>query len=173
MNRAIPFVHTGSPSPPEAHCHALPSPASSRPDAYDGTHQSGSLPIQLSATSQASFALASKLCSCPLSQPSQPLPPRSLLFHYLPSFPPPSFAPLSHRQVEARNAFEGYVYSLRTSVAEDRVQSAMSEDDKTAMNTAIDDALKWLDDNQVARARDMYPLLARIVSGTYHSPSCT
>jgi len=58
-------------------------------------------------------------------------------------------------KVESRNAFEGYVYSLRNSVAEPKTQEALEEADKVSLNEAIDSALAWLDDNQSAE-KDEY-----------------
>ena len=53
-------------------------------------------------------------------------------------------------KVEGRNAFEGYVYSLRTSASEASVQEALTGEDKTALRQAIDAALAWLDENTSA-----------------------
>jgi L1 cell adhesion molecule like protein len=57
-------------------------------------------------------------------------------------------------KVEARNAFEGYVYSLRSSVQEQKMQDALSEEDKTALSEAIAAALAWLDENQSAEKEE-------------------
>merc|ERR1712146_404942 len=53
-------------------------------------------------------------------------------------------------KVEARNAFESYVFSLRNTVEEKGMQEALADDDKSALKEAIDAALLWLDDNQAA-----------------------
>jgi len=53
-------------------------------------------------------------------------------------------------KVEARNAFEGYVFSLKNSVEEKQLAEKLSEEDKAALKEAIDSALGWLDDNQNA-----------------------
>ena len=53
-------------------------------------------------------------------------------------------------KVEARNALESYVYSLKNKLDEDGMRQAMGEEDAASLTTAIDDALSWLDDNQSA-----------------------
>ena len=58
-------------------------------------------------------------------------------------------------KVEARNAFESYTFSLRTTLDESRMQEILSEEDKSALKAAIDAALAWLDDNQAAE-KDEY-----------------
>lgn len=57
-------------------------------------------------------------------------------------------------QVEARNAFESYAYSLRNSMDEG-LGAKLSEGDKTTLSEAITSALAWLDDNQSAEKEEM------------------
>ena len=52
--------------------------------------------------------------------------------------------------MEARNAFESYVYSLRNKMDEEAFAAALEEEDKAALKEAVDGALSWLDENQSA-----------------------
>ncbi|KOO30178.1 heat shock protein hss1 [Chrysochromulina tobinii] len=56
-------------------------------------------------------------------------------------------------KVEARNALESYVFSLKNSLT--GLEKPLGETDYATLKTAIDDALKWLEDNQAAE-KDEY-----------------
>jgi len=58
-------------------------------------------------------------------------------------------------KVEARNAFETYVFSLRNSIDEAGFKANVGEDEHATLKAAVDAALKWLDDNQAAE-KDEY-----------------
>jgi L1 cell adhesion molecule like protein len=52
------------------------------------------------------------------------------------------------KRVEAKNKLESYCYQTKTSVVDDeKMKTALGDDFDTVKNT-VDDALKWLDDNQ-------------------------
>lgn len=54
-------------------------------------------------------------------------------------------------RVEARNELESYAYSLKNQIADkDKLGAKLSESDKTKLEEAIDDKIKWLDSNQDA-----------------------
>lgn len=53
---------------------------------------------------------------------------------------------LLKKKVEARNSLEGYVYSLKAQVADkEKLGGKLSEDDKEAITTAVDEAIEWLE----------------------------
>merc|ERR1712146_93212 len=56
-------------------------------------------------------------------------------------------------KVEAKNALENYCYSMKNTLDDEKVKDKISEDDKKKANDAIDDALKWLEGNQMPRRR--------------------
>ena len=56
-------------------------------------------------------------------------------------------------KVEARNALESYVFSLKNSLT--GLEKPLGETDYATLKTAIDDALTWLEDNQAAE-KDEY-----------------
>jgi len=53
--------------------------------------------------------------------------------------------------VDARNAFEGYAYSMKQQISDDdKLGTKISEDDKKTINDAVTEALKWLDEHTEA-----------------------
>merc|ERR1712129_394641 len=50
------------------------------------------------------------------------------------------------------NGLENYCFSLRNSLNEEKLKDKIPADDKTKIDSMIEDALKWLDDNQEAEA---------------------
>merc|ERR1712137_316975 len=57
-------------------------------------------------------------------------------------------------RIEAKNGLENYCYSLKTSIDSDEVKDKIPEDDKKALEDAIDDAVKWLDANPTAEKEE-------------------
>jgi len=57
-------------------------------------------------------------------------------------------------KVEARNAFESYVYSLRNTLDDKAVTEALSDEDSETLKAALSSALAWLDDNQSAEREE-------------------
>jgi len=53
-------------------------------------------------------------------------------------------------KVEARNAYESYVYSLKNRIEEPEIKEALGDADYQMLKDKIDAALAWLDDNQAA-----------------------
>ncbi|XP_034235350.1 endoplasmic reticulum chaperone BiP [Thrips palmi] len=52
-------------------------------------------------------------------------------------------------RVEARNELESYAYSLKNQLADkDKLGAKLSDSDKTKMEEAIEEKIKWLDENQ-------------------------
>jgi len=60
------------------------------------------------------------------------------------------------QKVDARNAFEGYCYSLKNSLQdEDKgIPDKISEEEQESLEEAIKDALEWLGDNEEAEKED-------------------
>jgi heat shock protein 1/8 len=50
-------------------------------------------------------------------------------------------------KVEAKNGLENYTYSLRSSLRDEKVASALGESDKKIVEDAVEDAIKWLEAN--------------------------
>merc|ERR1712070_814000 len=51
-------------------------------------------------------------------------------------------------RIEAKNGLENYCYSLKSSISSDEVKDKIPAEDKAALETAIEDTIKWLDANQ-------------------------
>jgi L1 cell adhesion molecule like protein len=58
-------------------------------------------------------------------------------------------------RIEAKNGLENYAYSLRNTTRDENIASKLSAEDKSALEKAIDDAISWLDANQMAN-KDEY-----------------
>merc|ERR1712119_279355 len=57
-----------------------------------------------------------------------------------------------HKQrVDAKNGLENYVYSIRNTINDPKLEGKIPDDDKAAITKIVDEAVKWLDTNQTAR----------------------
>ncbi|CAK0783975.1 70-kilodalton heat shock protein [Coccomyxa viridis] len=56
------------------------------------------------------------------------------------------------KKVEAKNALENYAYQLRNTIRDEKVASKLSPEDKERIEKAVDEAIAWLDSNQLAEA---------------------
>merc|ERR1712137_210826 len=57
-------------------------------------------------------------------------------------------------RIEAKNALENYCFSLKSSISGEEMQNKMRESDKSMLESKIDDAIKWLDENQNAEIEE-------------------
>ena len=57
-------------------------------------------------------------------------------------------------RIEAKNGLENYCYSLKSSIGSDEVKDKIPADDKTALESAIEDTIKWLDSNPSAEKEE-------------------
>ncbi|KAJ8543787.1 hypothetical protein K7X08_025405 [Anisodus acutangulus] len=56
------------------------------------------------------------------------------------------------KKVEAKNALENYAYNMRNTIKDDKISSQLPAADKKKIEDEIDEAIKWLDSNQLAEA---------------------
>ncbi|XP_027348774.1 heat shock cognate 70 kDa protein 2 isoform X1 [Abrus precatorius] len=56
------------------------------------------------------------------------------------------------KKVEAKNALENYAYNMRNTIKDDKIASKLPADDKKKIEDAIEQAIQWLDGNQLAEA---------------------
>merc|ERR1719487_203701 len=61
---------------------------------------------------------------------------------------------LSKEEVEAKNGLENYCYSMKNTLGDDKLKDKLSADDKEKAEKAIDDALAWLESNQLAEKEE-------------------
>merc|ERR1712127_1071487 len=71
---------------------------------------------------------------------------------------------LSQEKIEARNALENYVYSMKNTLSdgEKGVADKIGDEDKEAVEKAIEEANEWLDDNQDAEKEDFEEKLKEV-----------
>nr|XP_023015281.1 heat shock 70 kDa protein cognate 3 isoform X3 [Leptinotarsa decemlineata] len=85
-------------------------------------------------------------------------------------------------RVEARNELESYAYSLKNQIGDkEKLGAKLSDDEKTKMEEAIDEKIKWLEDNQDTEAEDykkqkkeledvVQPIIAKLYQGAGGAP---
>lgn len=85
-------------------------------------------------------------------------------------------------RVEARNELESYAYSLKNQLQDkDKLGSKLSDDEKTKMEEAIDEKIKWLEDNQDTDSEEykkqkkeledvVQPIIAKLYQGQGGAP---
>ncbi|KAL7229676.1 hypothetical protein ACSBR2_008226 [Camellia fascicularis] len=56
------------------------------------------------------------------------------------------------KKVEAKNALENYAYNMRNTIKDEKISTKLSPADKKKIKDAIDQAIHWLDANQLAEA---------------------
>ncbi|OJA13727.1 hypothetical protein AZE42_02960, partial [Rhizopogon vesiculosus] len=84
-------------------------------------------------------------------------------------------------RVQAKNAFETYVYNLRNSINEEKLADKFDAADKAKLESAINEAISWLDASQEA-SKDEYesrqkelegianPIMQKLYSGAGGAP---
>ncbi|ELR12370.1 heat shock protein ssa1, putative [Acanthamoeba castellanii str. Neff] len=58
-------------------------------------------------------------------------------------------------KVEAKNALENYAYTMRNTMRDDNVASKLAPEDKSKIEHATDDTIKWLEANQTAEKDEL------------------
>ncbi|KAJ0021637.1 hypothetical protein Pint_32349 [Pistacia integerrima] len=56
------------------------------------------------------------------------------------------------RKVEAKNALENYAYNMRNTIKDEKISAKLPAADKKKIEDSIDEAIHWLDGNQLAEA---------------------
>lgn len=80
------------------------------------------------------------------------------------------------KKVEAKNALENYTYNMRNTIKDEKISAKLSPADKKRIEDAIDQAISWLDGNQLAEADEFKdkmkelegicnPIIARMYQG--------
>merc|ERR1719245_1476678 len=57
-------------------------------------------------------------------------------------------------KIEAKNGLENYCFTLRNSISEEKLQDKFESGDKEKIESAVQDALDWLDKNQLAEKEE-------------------
>merc|ERR1719364_589841 len=58
------------------------------------------------------------------------------------------------KRVEAKNSLENYCYSMKNTLDDEKVKDKVSDDDKKKCTDAIEEALRWLEGNQLAEEEE-------------------
>lgn len=76
--------------------------------------------------------------------------------------------------MEAKNALENYAYSMRNTLREEKVAAKLAAEDKAKAGKAIEEALAWLESNQLAEVdefehqrRELEAVCAPIIQKMY------
>ncbi|KAI7737521.1 hypothetical protein M8C21_033524 [Ambrosia artemisiifolia] len=86
------------------------------------------------------------------------------------------------KKVEAKNALENYAYNMRNTINDEKIRSKLPEDDKKKVEDAVEEAIKWLDGNQLAGMEEFEdkikelegirnPIIARMYQGGAGGPN--
>jgi len=54
------------------------------------------------------------------------------------------------KKVDAKNALENYAYNMKNTLNDEKMKDKIDPEDKKTIETAIDEAITWLDNNQLA-----------------------
>merc|ERR1711998_742279 len=57
-------------------------------------------------------------------------------------------------RIDAKNSLENYAYSMKSTIADEKLASKLSEDDKATITSKIDETTSWLDTNQSAEKEE-------------------
>lgn len=71
----------------------------------------------------------------------------------------------SHKEkIEAKNSLENYAYSMRNTIRDDKLADKLESGDKETIDKAIDEAIEWLDSNQLAEKEEFEDKLKSLES---------
>ncbi len=66
-------------------------------------------------------------------------------------------------RIDARNSLETYVYNMKNQISDkDKLADKIDSEDKETIETAVKEALEWLDDNQSAEKEDFEEKLKEV-----------
>merc|ERR1712019_274435 len=57
-------------------------------------------------------------------------------------------------RIAAKNGLESYCFNMKTTIEDEKVKDKISNDDRKAINDKCDEAIKWLDANQLAEVEE-------------------
>merc|ERR1719384_2365031 len=90
---------------------------------------------------------------------------------------------LSGDRISAKNGLGSYIFNLKSSLDNDQLKSKLALEEVSAASKALDDALKWLDSNQLAEKEEFEdkqkeletmsrPIMSKIYGGQGAGQSC-
>merc|ERR1719357_492514 len=57
-------------------------------------------------------------------------------------------------RISAKNGLESYCFNMKTTIEDEKVKDKISEDDRKKITDKCDEAIKWLDANQLAEVEE-------------------
>merc|ERR1712058_171344 len=57
-------------------------------------------------------------------------------------------------RISAKNGLESYCFNMKTTIEDEKLKDKISEDDMKKINDKCDEAIKWLDANQLAEVEE-------------------
>merc|ERR1712083_1175704 len=57
-------------------------------------------------------------------------------------------------RISAKNGLESYCFNMKTTIDDEKVKDKISEDDMKSITDKCDEAIKWLDANQLAEVEE-------------------
>merc|ERR1712128_185309 len=57
-------------------------------------------------------------------------------------------------RISAKNGLESYCFNMKTTIDDEKVKDKISEDDMKKISDKCDEAIKWLDANQLAEVEE-------------------
>merc|ERR1712079_310003 len=57
-------------------------------------------------------------------------------------------------RIAAKNGLESYCFNMKSTLDDEKLKEKISEDEKRTMSSKCDEALKWLDSNQLAEVEE-------------------
>jgi len=57
-------------------------------------------------------------------------------------------------RIESKNKLENYAYTVRNSIRDEKLAGKIDASDKSAIEKAVDESVKWLDSNQTANKEE-------------------
>merc|ERR1711973_269136 len=70
-------------------------------------------------------------------------------------------------RISAKNGLESYIFNLKSSLDNDQLKSKLAPEEVSAASKALDDALKWLDANQLAEKKELETMSRPLMSKIY------
>jgi len=58
------------------------------------------------------------------------------------------------KKVEAKNGLENYCYSIRNTLKDEKLKEKFAADEKTKVEKAVDEAIKWVESHPEAHAEE-------------------
>merc|ERR1712186_133595 len=57
-------------------------------------------------------------------------------------------------RISSKNGLESYCFNMKTTMDDEKIKDKISDDDKKTINDKCDEAIKWLDANQLAEVEE-------------------